>query len=240
MCTVVVRWARGRPILLLALRDESTDRPFDEPGQWWPDQPGVIGGRDRQAGGTWCATDVATGATALVLNRAPRSAAGPTAASRGVLPLLVVGHGACWPAHLHPAGMAGFTLLLATRSELTLWEFDGVALRTTPLPAGTHMLTAGPAEEGRAARHLPAFRAAPSVEHWQAIVTGSVPTDDPSSLLVRHETPHGTYATVFAQVLETRPGLASARYSRDPSTAATWSHHEWPRSGSEPAVVRRR
>lgn len=228
MCTVVVHWAPDRPILLLALRDESTDRPFDDPGQWWPEQPAVVGGRDRQAGGTWCATDVPTGVTALVLNRMQRPLAAPGAASRGVLPLLAVQHGPGWPDHLGPAGMAGFALLLAAPSGLVLWEFDGSTVTTTALPAGTHMLTAGPAEEGRAAHHLPAFRAAPSADAWQALVSGSVPADDPEALLIRHETPRGTYATVFAQVLETRPGRLMLRGSCTPSDPAAWSQHQWP------------
>ena len=29
---------------------------FDDPAPWWPDLPDVYGGRDRTAGGTWCAT----------------------------------------------------------------------------------------------------------------------------------------------------------------------------------------
>ena len=93
MCTVVVRWSAGEPVLVLALRDERTDREFDDPGAWWPEQPHVVGGRDRAAGGSWCVTDVASGSTALVLNRGQRRVAAPGAPSRGVLPLLAVGLG---------------------------------------------------------------------------------------------------------------------------------------------------
>ena len=50
--------------------------------------PDVIGGRDRTAGGTWCASRVDTGVTALVLNRGQKRLASPGAASRGILPLL--------------------------------------------------------------------------------------------------------------------------------------------------------
>ena len=72
MCTVVTRWAADEPLRILAVRDELVSRDFDDPDAWWPEQPGVIGGRDRQAGGSWCVTDVATGVTALVLNRIER------------------------------------------------------------------------------------------------------------------------------------------------------------------------
>ena len=114
MCTVVVRWAAGRPPQILALRDELTTRAFDDPGTWWPEFPGVVGGRDRTAGGTWCATRVATGVTALVVNRPQKETADPGAPSRGVLPLLAVAHGADWPESVRLDGMAGFALLLAT------------------------------------------------------------------------------------------------------------------------------
>src|SRR5436305_8112299 len=100
MCTVVVRWQPGEPTRLLALRDELTDRAFDDPGEWWPQHPGVVGGRDRAAGGTWCASNVATGVTALVLNRPEKRTAAPGAPSRGVLPLLGVTHEHAWPEHL--------------------------------------------------------------------------------------------------------------------------------------------
>lgn len=228
MCTVVVRWAPdGRP-LVLALRDELIGRAFDDPGDWWPDQPDVVGGRDRQGGGTWCATDVRSGGTALVLNRPERLVAQPGAPTRGILPLLAVRHGPDWPAHLELAGMASFALLLVSPQFLMLWEFDGTQLTNASLAPGTHMVTAGLLEEGRAARHLPAFVAARSADQWQALVTSSVVQDDPASLLVRHQHDGSTYATVFAQVIEAEEGRVSLSYSRTPSVAWTWVTRNWP------------
>ena len=52
VCTVVVR-VDPSGVLLAANRDERLDRAWDPPAAWWPDQPGVIGGRDRSGGGTW-------------------------------------------------------------------------------------------------------------------------------------------------------------------------------------------
>src|SRR4051794_23384173 len=82
VCTVVVRWAPQQPVQVLALRDELVGRDFDDPAAWWPDQPSVVGGRDRVAGGSWCVTDVDSGVTALVLNRPQRRLAAPGASSR--------------------------------------------------------------------------------------------------------------------------------------------------------------
>src|SRR5437879_3598976 len=109
MCTVVVRWSAGTPTQILALRDELTSRDFDDPYSWWPKQPDVIGGRDRSAGGTWCAVRISTGVTALVLNRPQKRIADPGAPSRGLLPLLGVDRETAWLASIDLTGMASFT-----------------------------------------------------------------------------------------------------------------------------------
>ena len=48
---MVCRWqpAERWPVQILALRDELLSRAFDPPGQWWPEQPAVVGGRDRSS-----------------------------------------------------------------------------------------------------------------------------------------------------------------------------------------------
>ena len=147
MCTVVVRRSGDRPGEVLAVRDELTGREFDDPGRWWPELPDVVGGRDRVAGGTWCATDVGTGVTALVLNRYHERTAAPGAPSRGVLPLLGVVHGAAWVDHVALTGMAGFLLVLVAPDRLTSWEFDGEQLTVTEHPEGTHVFTSGGPED---------------------------------------------------------------------------------------------
>lgn len=54
MCLIAFSWNPGAemPLLLLANRDEFYERP-SAPAQWWADAPGVWGGRDLRAGGTW-------------------------------------------------------------------------------------------------------------------------------------------------------------------------------------------
>ena len=51
----VVKLDRGFPLVLLANRDEQYARP-SAPVDWWDDQPGILGGRDLQAGGGWPST----------------------------------------------------------------------------------------------------------------------------------------------------------------------------------------
>ena len=168
VCTVVVRWSEGQPPQILALRDELLTREFDDPGRWWPRLPDVVGGRDRVAGGTWCATHIGTGATALVVNRPHKRLADPGAPSRGVLPLLAVEHGADWLSNIELGGMASFALLLATPHRVTTWDFDGQDLVTTEHPEGTSMLTSGGPENRKADVHLASFASAGYPHGWRA------------------------------------------------------------------------
>jgi hypothetical protein len=132
MCTVVTRWTPGTPVEILAIRDEFVSREFDDPGPWWPEQPTVIGGRDRRAGGSWCVSDVRTGLTALVLNRIERQVGTP---SRGVLPLAAVAAGPSWPDQLDYRDMASFTLVLAAPDAVTAWSWDAAELVRQPAVA---------------------------------------------------------------------------------------------------------
>lgn len=215
MCTVVVRWSPG-VVEILALRDELVGRDFDDPGAWWPAQPTVVGGRDRVAGGSWCVTDTASDITALVLNRPQKRDGSP---SRGALPLLAVAYGTDWPAHLDVTGMASFAVLLAAPAALTLWVFDGEDLTSEQLPAGTHMVTSGGAEDGKAERFLADFAAAP-VDAWPSLVARHEPRDDAAALVVHHPFDGGVYATVFGQVIATEPH--TVQWSRTPWLIDSW------------------
>jgi hypothetical protein len=227
MCTVVVRWYAGAPVQLLALRDELVGRDFDDPGTWWPDRPDVVGGRDRVAGGSWCVTRLASGVTALVLNRPERRVAAAGAPSRGVLPLLAVEHGDRWPEHLDLTGMASFTLVLAGPDALRCWDFDGTTLRVSELAEGTHMVTSGGAEDGKALRFLGSFRDASFPEGWLGLVEQRPPEDDLAALVVRHELEDKVFATVFGQLLEVVPGRLALQSSRTPWIAGSWVTGSW-------------
>ena len=221
MCTVVCRWKPGATVHMLALRDEFVGRAFDGPGRWWPVQPQVVGGRDRVAGGTWCACDVRSGAIAVVLNRPDRLVAAPGAASRGVLPLLAIEHGLEWVDQFDVAPMASFNLMLVTPQALDWWTFDGHRLEHTTLPAGVHMAK----PRGLAAQPLAAELVDPS--RWPEVLRASTPRPDPSGLLVRIEHEDGVYATVFGQLITSRPGDLDIRYSRTPQVPDSYEHDSW-------------
>lgn len=222
MCTVVVRRAADRPVEILAIRDELTTRDFDAPERWWPQFPDVVGGRDHVAGGTWCATRVGTGVTALVLNRHHERPAAPGASSRGVLPLLGAVHGADWASHVQLAGMAGFVLVLATPDRLTSWVFDGDRLTETEFPEGTHMMTSGGPQDRKADLWRETFAAAAFPGGWRSLVQDRPPADDPSALVVRHERDSQVYGTVFAEIVDASPGQLRLEYSRRPWTTVPW------------------
>ncbi|MDX6298516.1 MAG: hypothetical protein QOI51_2373 [Nocardioidaceae bacterium] len=223
MCTVVVRWDGMRSPQILALRDEITTREFDDPEAWWPDLADVVGGRDRLAGGTWCATRVSTGATALVLNLPHKRQADPGAPSRGRLPLAVVQYGVDWASHVGVDGMASFALVLAAPDRLVSWVFDGKALTRHDEQPGTHMFTSGGAEDGKADRHQAAFESGGYPDGWRSLLRQAAPAADPTALVVRHEHDDDVYATVFGQLVEARPGRLRIEYSRRPWTDDPWT-----------------
>jgi uncharacterized protein with NRDE domain len=223
VCTVVTRWDSDEALRILAIRDEFVSRDFDAPGAWWPDQPGVIGGRDRLAGGTWCASDVEAGVSALVLNRIERHTGTP---SRGVLPLAAVAAGTSWPERVDHREMASFTLVLASPSGVTAWTWDASELARTDLPAGTHVFTSRGLDSGdeKAERWAPQFASRP----WLEIVTERPPTDDRTALIVEHPFETDTYATVFGQLITAAPGDLRISRSHTPWLADTWIDERWP------------
>jgi hypothetical protein len=119
--------------------------------------------------------------------------------------------------------MASFALLLAAPDVLLLWEYDGEELAHTELDAGTHMVTSGGAEDGKADRYLPAFAAEATVQAWLPLVTAQQPADDAAALVVRHETPEAVYATVFGETISSSPGALALHWSRTPWLAGTWT-----------------
>jgi uncharacterized protein with NRDE domain len=222
VCTVVTRWVADQPVRILAIRDEFVSRDFDDPGSWWPEQPQVIGGRDRLAGGTWCASHVDSGSTALVLNRVERHTGAP---SRGVLPLTALAHGTRWVDYVPHESMASFTLVLAEPTGVTAWTWDATSLTRLTLEPGTHVFTSRgiDSSDEKTARLAPQFADQP----WLDIATAEPPADDRTALIVRHEFETDTYATVFGQLITAQPGELRIDYSRTPWLAGTWQHASW-------------
>ena len=138
MCTVLLRFRPGArwPVLLAAVRDEFLERPWEPPGAHWPQQPGVLGGRDQLSGGTWLAVDPAQRRLAAILNGAPLPPAPrPT---RGALPLAALRDADPIPADI--ADYDTFHLLRVDGTAATQWSWDGRHLTRQDLAPGDHII----------------------------------------------------------------------------------------------------
>jgi hypothetical protein len=185
VCTVVVSVRPGHawPIVLVANRDERLERPWDPPAAWWPEQPDVIGGRDRLAGGTWMAVN-RFGVMAAALNRPGMLGPEPGKRSRGELPLMALHHPTAAAAadaiEALDAGLwRGFNLVIADqRAAIFVRGLGRGRPESWPLPSGVSMVTSHDPNDTaspRVARHLPRLRAAAAPEPgnwaaWQTIL----------------------------------------------------------------------
>jgi hypothetical protein len=167
MCTVILLRRPGAawPLLLAANRDERLDRPWDPPAEFWP---GILGGRDATAGGTWMALN-RSGVVAAVLNRPGSLGPAPGKRSRGELPLIALESATASEAaeamsRLDAGLYRTFNLVIADAE--TAWFVAGLgsgAPQAEALPEGVSMVTARPPNDlasPRTVRHLPRFRAA--------------------------------------------------------------------------------
>lgn len=179
MCTVVllIRPDHAWPVLLAANRDERLDRAWDPPAAHWPDQPGVVAGRDRSGGGTWMGVNRA-GVAAAVLNRQGTLGPAPGKHSRGELPLIALAHDSAADAAGAVAALdAGlwrsFNMVLADRHGAFFVRGLGHGRpEAWVLAPGVHMVTAHDPDDidsPRVARHLPRFSAAepPGPDDWE-------------------------------------------------------------------------
>jgi hypothetical protein len=125
------------PLLLAAVRDEFTRRPWDPPAAHWPAlSPSIVGGRDRMAGGTWLALRHDRPAVAALLNgvRLP-ALERPT---RGSLPLAALTDAVPAPDELRTYD--GFHLLYGTADLVRVWTWDGTELTIVELAPGDHII----------------------------------------------------------------------------------------------------
>jgi uncharacterized protein with NRDE domain len=138
MCTAVLSIQPGLPGLLAGVRDELTARAWEPPGRHWPAFPGLIGGRDLQAGGTWLAVSPQERRAACVLNGIGQTAPPETRRSRGELPLRAAAGLALDRSAL--ADLDPFRLLTSSADAAVLQSWDGRALTEQELGPGLHFI----------------------------------------------------------------------------------------------------
>ncbi|MEX1082244.1 MAG: NRDE family protein [Halofilum sp. (in: g-proteobacteria)] len=147
------------PLIVAANRDERHGRPA-QALHWWSEQPGIAGGRDLEAGGTWMA--VRSDARFAALLNDPRFDAPPDAPSRGELvPAFLAAEDAAGTVarvHAHVGDYAGFHFLGGGPSEV--WVAGRSADEPTALSAGVHGLDNHGLDSGgaRLERALAGFR----------------------------------------------------------------------------------
>ncbi len=189
MCTVILLLRPGHawPVLIAANRDERLDRPWDVPGAYWPEQHGVVAGRDRLGGGTWMA--MRSGLVAAVLNRPGSLGPAPGKLSRGALPLMALQHGSAAAAAaallaLDGAAYRSFNMVVADRHSAHFIRGLGHGRpKGWALTPGCHIVTAhdpNDAHSPRAQAQLPRFATAavPNPARcewtaWQALLADS-------------------------------------------------------------------
>jgi uncharacterized protein with NRDE domain len=150
VCTLALfrEASRRWPLVVAANRDEFLARPSSPPARS-SDQPGVVAGRDLQAGGTWlgCRVDGAPLIAGLLNRRSADASAGSTAGelSRGHLCLDALGRPSVEEAlraidSCDVSRYGPFNLLLADAHRAVVLD-NRAGLRTTELGRGLSLLT---------------------------------------------------------------------------------------------------
>jgi uncharacterized protein with NRDE domain len=241
LCTVIVSVdpEASAPVLLAGVRDEFVSRPWMSPAAHWPEYPGVIGGRDLKAGGTWLAADPAARRVAAILNGTGAPAAEKVRRSRGDLPLGAVVAGELPPVDL--AWYDPFHLLVAGLDGVRLWSWDGERLAEEKLPKGVHMVTNKGwdqvEEHPRVAWFRPRFARADrpaahrecssSARYWgewlELASGGGLALDDPRALIFRHDLGDGRiFASLSITLLALNDDGVRYDFCPIPGDPSTW------------------
>jgi uncharacterized protein with NRDE domain len=146
MCMVAIlfRVIEGCPVLIAANREEYNDRQGTPP-ELWPGEPAFVAGRDPRAGGTWFGVNE-YGVVAAVTNR-QKFPLPDTPRSRGLLCRDLLGSTTAREAHaraldqLDHEPYAGCNVIVIDAAAAYV-IVAGIPLRSVPLPAGMHVVTA--------------------------------------------------------------------------------------------------
>src|SRR5450755_2805665 len=244
MCTAILGLEPDGTVLLAGVREELTSRAWQPPARHWPDRPGVIGGRDLQAGGTWLAVAPADRRVACVLNGRGRMAPAPTRRSRGELPLSAAAEGKLAATDLAEQDLGlGIHMVVNSGLASDLLSARAGAPDAAPADSGPGGLTAGQAADARAhelARigyFLPRLRAArrphpePGVPvatawgDWLPLVNGAgIGPDDQRALIVLRDLGEGRFwGTTSVSLVAISPEGIRYDFTGNPGEAAAWS-----------------
>jgi uncharacterized protein with NRDE domain len=229
------------PVLLTSIRDEFLARPAAPPDAWWPlAHPGLVGGKDVHAGGTWLAVDPLLRRVAAVYTPGTPTAPESGLRSRGEIPLLALraaGSGAAQP--IVPAHYEPFSLLVADAHAVTWSVWKEGAWSVTEIAPGMHTLNNWGLDvveaSARQARWRPQFGAAvpstvaltgSSQEAWGSWIDLLACEPEPEkddSLFLRRIVKDEGYGTKSASLIAI--GADALRYdsAETPWEPAAWS-----------------
>jgi hypothetical protein len=145
MLAVFFRTIDDCPVLVAANREEYYDRQGTEP-QLWDGEPSFVAGRDPRAGGTWLGVNQ-HGVLIAITNR-PKLRQPPQPRSRGLLCRDLLSSRTARAAHERALDemdrdvYAGCNLLAIDAAGAYVVQ-AGEFLRSSPLPPGIHIVTAG-------------------------------------------------------------------------------------------------
>lgn len=224
MCLVVFAWKTDPryPLILAANRDEQHRRPA-RPMAWWPDRPGVLGGRDLQAGGTWLAVS-RRGRFATVTNYREHRRKPPGLLSRGDLVADFVSADTAAGHFLESvagARYAGFNLLAGDGD--TLWYSSNRGDEARPLEPGVYGLS-------NASLDTPWWKLVRVREGLRELVgRGDASISTLQALLADRQTAPATAIDAGALPFETAraesaPFIVNANYGTRCTTILLWGH----------------
>lgn len=125
------------PVRLLSFREEFLARAWDPPAMWWDTHPEVVGGRDREAGGTWLAAAPRQRRAAAIHTSFVARVPPETRRTRGEI---TVAAAAGRPLADRDLGVYDdFTLLVLDDGGATWHSYRDGELRTQAIGAGIHL-----------------------------------------------------------------------------------------------------
>jgi hypothetical protein len=227
------RW----PLLVAAVRDEFADRGFDPPAAHWTGAyAGLVGGRDRVAGGTWLAVDPTAGAFAALLNGVYAPPPPTVRHSRGDLPLRALRGDLPDPADL--PGYDRFHLVHGSSAGVRVWSWDTMALTRRVLGPGDHIVVNhGPdaPDDPLVPWFAPLLAGCatpeprpgpPAAEAWggwtDLLRGGGLAEDDPRALLVRRPVGERVFASTSAALISLGGPSPRFDFTLDPRDPAGW------------------
>lgn len=229
MCSIILSIGPDG-VVAAANRDEMESRPWEMPAEYWP---GICGGRDSLAGGTWLAVN-RHNMLAAVLNREGTLGPTPGKESRGGLPLLALQFANAAQAaeaigKLDAGAYRAFNLVVADADGAFFIRGLGAGSpEVLALTPSVHMITAGEPDDiarPRIAKHLPRFQAAPFAQWGKLLADSSGGRADQINVKARENDGFGTICASLVKL--PHQGVTEHMFAAGPPDIAEFKQISW-------------